>query len=142
MSAPEPAAGVRVPVRAGLFVDADPPALVCGRCTSCDAPHFPRQRTCPYCSADSVDEVLVHGPARLWAHTAVTAPPPGYGGEVPYGFGVVELPEGLRVVSRLTESEPGRLRTGDDMALVIVPLEVDDEGRAVVTYAFAPADRP
>lgn len=142
MSAPESSAGARVPVRAGLFVDADPPALVCGRCGSCGAHHFPRQPTCPYCSQDSVDEALVHGPGRLWAHTAVTAPPPGYGGEVPYGFGVVELPEGLRVVTRLTEGDPGRLRPGQEMTLVIVPLEADDEGGDVVTYAFASAERP
>ena len=36
----------------------------------------------------------------------MTAPPPGYQGEVPYGIGVVELPEGVRVITRLTESDP------------------------------------
>ena len=137
MSPAEPSAGTRVPVRAGLFVDADPPALVCGRCGQCGAHHFPRPPTCPYCSADSVEEVHLRGPGRLWAHTAVTAAPPGYGGEVPYGFGVVELSE-LRVVTRLTEPDPARLRTGQAMELVVVPLEVDDQGRDVVTYAFAP----
>jgi uncharacterized OB-fold protein len=138
LSAPEPVGGARVPVRAGLFVDADPPALVCGRCPSCTAHHFPRQATCPYCSGDGVDEALVEGPGRLWAYTAVTAPPPGYGGEVPYGFGVVELSEGMRVVTRLTEGDPARLRPGQEMHLVIVPLGPDDAGRDVVTYAFAP----
>lgn len=138
MSAADPAAGTRVPVRAGLFVDGDPPALVCGRCGACGAHHFPRQHTCPYCAADDVDEVHLRGPGTLWAYTAVTAAPPGYGGDVPYGFGVVELPE-LRVVTRLTEPDPGRLGVGQAMELVLAPLEVDDEGRTVVTYAFAPA---
>jgi uncharacterized OB-fold protein len=69
----------------------------------------------------------------------VTAAPPGYRGEVPFGFGVVELPEGLRVLSRLTEADPARLRAGQAMALVVVPLHVDDEGRSVTTFAFAPA---
>ena len=141
--APAPAgARARVPVREGLFVDADPPSLVCGRCARCGAHHFPRQPTCPYCSADSVDGALVHGPGRLWAYTAVTAPPPGYGGDVPYGLGVVELPEGLRVVSRLTEGDPASLRVGQETELVIVPLETDGEGRDVVSYAFSPASRP
>ena len=48
----------------------------------------------------------------LWAWTAVTAPPPGYQGEVPFGIGVVELPEGVRVITRLTESDPGALAEG------------------------------
>lgn len=130
----------RVPVRPGLFLDDDPPALVGGRCGRCGRPHFPRSGTCPYCSADDVEEARFGAPGRLWAHTAVTAAPPGYRGEVPFGFGVVELPEGLRVVTRLTEADPGRLRSGQPMALAVVPLHVDDEGRQVVTYAFAPTE--
>ena len=54
---------------------------------------------CPYCSAIEVDAVELSPDGALWAWTAVTSAPPGYRGVVPYGFGVVELPEGLRVVS-------------------------------------------
>jgi uncharacterized OB-fold protein len=86
--------------------------------------------------------VELTGNGRLWSWTAVTTAPPGYGGEVPYGFGVVELPEGLRVVARLTEADPSRLEAGQPMALVVIPIGVDAEsGRPVVTYGFAPRDR-
>ena len=61
------------------------------------------------------------------------------GGEVPFGFGVVELPEGLRVITRLTEAAPSRLVFGQSMRLDVVPLHVDDDGRTVVTYAFTPS---
>lgn len=44
--------------------------------------------------------------------TVVTAPPPGYTGDTPYGFGLVDLPEGLRVVSLIAETDPSRLRSG------------------------------
>jgi uncharacterized OB-fold protein len=74
----------------------------------------------------------------LWAWTAVTAAPPGYRGEVPYGMGVVELPEGIRVITRLTESDPAALRAGQPMELRVVPLHTDDEGTPIVTFAFAP----
>jgi uncharacterized OB-fold protein len=80
------------------------------------------------------------GPGTLWAWTAVTSAPPGYQGEVPYGLGVVELPEGIRVIARLTEGNPAALVSGQAMQLRIVPLRTDTEGRDVVTYAFAPAD--
>lgn len=75
---------------------------------------------------------------RLWAWTAVTAAPPGYQGEVPYGFGVVELDDGLRVVTRLTEADPARLVAGQAMHLVLVDLCDDHDGRRVLSYAFAP----
>ncbi len=77
---------------------------------------------------------------RLWAWTAVTTAPPGYRGEVPFGFGVVELDGGPRVIGRLTEPDPSRLEAGQSMRVVVVPLHADDEGRRVTTYAFAPSE--
>ena len=64
--------------------------------------------------------------------------PPGYRGPLPYGFGVVELTEGLRVITRLTENDPARLHPGLEVTLVIEPLFTDDDGTQVLAYAFAP----
>ena len=124
-----------VPVREGLFTSAEDgsPRLIGGLCVACRHHHFPLLTICPYCSAEGVTE------ARL---SAVGSLPPGYRGEVPFGFGVVELPEGLRVITRLTEPAPDRLERGQPMRLVLTPLHVDQEGRSVVTYAFAPAVDP
>lgn len=123
----------------GLFDDdGDGPRLRGGRCTVCSHFHFPRHDVCPYCASDATEDAELSGSGRLWAWTAVTHPPPGYLGTVPYGFGVVELPEGLRVVTRLTEADPERLRADQAMHLVLDTLGTDDEGNAVVTYAFAP----
>jgi uncharacterized OB-fold protein len=131
------------PVREGLFTTADDgtPRLVGGLCATCRRHHFPLLTTCPYCSSEAVAEARLSAVGSLWGWTAVTTAPPGYRGAVPFGFGIVELPEGLRVISRLTEPEPDRLERGQAMRLVVVPLHVDDEGRSVVTYAFAPDDR-
>lgn len=129
-----------VPVRDGLFTDTDPPRLLGSRCEVCGRFHFPRHDTCPYCSALGASAVELSGTGQLWSWTAVTTAPPGYVGDVPYGFGVVELPEGLRVVTRLTEPDPTRLTAGQPMELVVVPVRVDDTGTPVVTYAFSPRD--
>jgi len=148
--------GVARPVREGLFTDtadtadtastvdtgeAGQPRLLGSRCEACGRHTFPRSDTCPYCAAQGARPVELSGRGRLWTWTAVTTPPPGYGGDVPYGFGVVELPEGLRVVTRLTEADPARLSAGQPMRLVVTPV-LADEGGPVVTYAFAPEDQP
>lgn len=126
-------------LRPGLVTDGPEPALIGGRCAACARFHFPKAQICPYCSADNVEEVELSRTGLLWAWTSVSTAPPGYFGEVPYGFGVVELPEGLRVVTRLTESDTGRLTLGQMMHLEIVPVRVD-EGNEALTYAFAPSD--
>ena len=129
------------PIAPGLFDDGPAgPFLVAGRCPACARPHFPAGPTCPYCAADGCVEVRVGPAARLWLYTAVSTRPPGYRGEVPFGFGVVELDGGLRVVTRLTEARLERLRPGLPMRLVLAPLHADDDGTAVVSYAFAPED--
>jgi hypothetical protein len=55
-------------------------------------------------------------------------------------MGVVELPEGVRVITRLTESDPGAFEPGRAMELRVVPLHRDADGNDVVTYAFAPVE--
>jgi uncharacterized OB-fold protein len=129
---------MRVMVKEGLFTDGAPPALLGSRCDACGAHHFPRHDTCPYCSTEDPVPVELSRTGELWSWTAVTAPPPGYAGETPYGVGVVELPEGIRVISRLTESDPAQLSLECPMELQVVPLHTDADGNDVITFAFAP----
>ncbi|MBX3027633.1 OB-fold domain-containing protein [bacterium] len=126
----------RIPIHDGLFTDAG--ALLGARCPDCERWHFPADADCPYCSGERCQTAALSDRGTLCLFTGVNNRPPGYLGEVPFGFGVVELPEGLRLIARLTEADPTKLRAGMAMRLVIVPLHVDDEGREVVSYAFAP----
>jgi uncharacterized OB-fold protein len=127
----------RRPVHEGLFTDEH---LIGGRCAACSRYHFPAAAICPFCGSDDVTEVELSEAGTLWGWTAVTAPPPGYGGEVPFGFGVVELPEGIRVISRLEESDPARLSFGMPLRFATAPLHTDDDGTTVVTYTFVPVE--
>jgi len=124
------------PVAEGLFtLDGDGSITLIGGFSPISGHHhFPLGPVCPYTGADDVEQVLLPRDGHLWAWTAVTHPPPGYDGPIPYGFGVVELDGiGLRVVTRLTESDPSRLHQGQRMTLV-----TDDLGDHVATWAFAP----
>jgi uncharacterized OB-fold protein len=126
-----------VTVRAGLF--SEDGALLGSRCANCGSTLFPRVDACTYCATEDPAPVELSRRGTLWSWTAVTARPPGYEGEVPFGIGIVELPEGVRVITRLTESDPSTLDAGQAMECRVVRLHTDPEGRDVVTYAFAPA---
>lgn len=124
----------------GLFEAGDDgeARLVSGRCEACGRHHFPMADVCPWCSTGPVARAHLSRHGSLWAWTAVTAAPPGYVGPVPFGFGVVELPEGLRIVTRLGVADPSLLRFGQDMRLTLEPLQTDVGGQDVVTWSFAP----
>lgn len=137
--------GARIPVREGIFSSLDTSheiALLGGRCPQCAACHFPAQEVCPYCSTEGCAAVELSRRGSLYVYTAITKAPPGYLGSVPYGLGIVELPEGLRVVTRVAEANPERLSPGLRMRLMVEPLFTDDDGREIWSYAFAPDTDP
>jgi len=131
----------RVPLRAGLLSTIEPaedPRLVAGRCRECRQLHFPATASCPLCGGGDCEPATLSNRGTLYAHTVVDKPPPGYRGRVPYGFGVVELPEGIRVISRLTETRAERLAFAMPVRLVLEELFVDDAGDQIVGWAFEP----
>ena len=111
----------RAPVPSTRTLHRRPAPLLGGRCADGAAAPLPAPgRSARTAAHDDVGvELSDHG--TLWGWTTVTAPPPGYLGTVPYGFGVVELPEGLRVITRLA-SPVDAWTFGQPMQLRIVEL--------------------
>jgi uncharacterized protein len=106
------------------------PRLAGASCRACNRSHFPGSATCPWCGGADTVEVLLSSQGRLVGWTSVLTAPPGYSGSVPYGLGIVELPEGIEVISRLTEPGTDALVRGQPMRLVDDPVSV---------WAFEPA---
>jgi uncharacterized OB-fold protein len=124
---------------------AEEPQLIGGRCTACEAVTFPVQLSCARCGSVDVERHLLPRRGTLWTFTTQEFLPkePYAGGEtaetfVPYGVGLVQLGDEVRVEGRLTESEPAELRIGMAMELVVVPFRVDSDGTEVMTFAFEP----
>jgi uncharacterized OB-fold protein len=131
----------QVPLEPGLFRLDDDGALtlVGGYSPTSGLFHFPLLDTCPFTGAADVEARDLSVEGSLFGWTTVSTPPPGYLGQVPYGFGIVELPEGLRVIGRVTETDLDRLAFGQPMRVVADVLYTDDAGADVVTWAWEPA---
>jgi uncharacterized OB-fold protein len=128
------------PIREGLFTadDQGRTRLVGGACASCGRVHFPPAAHCPWCGGRATTERLLSPEGTVWGWTEVTSAPPGYEGPVPYHLGVVELPEGLRVVTRLVVGPTDTLRFGLPVRTT-TEVVADDGDTAVVTWAFTPS---
>ena len=123
------------------------PQLIGGRCRACASVTFPAPPSCARCGSTDVEQHLLPRRGTLWTFTTQEFLPkePYAGGETnetfrPYGVGLVQLGDEVRVEGRLTESDVTKLRIDMEVELVIVPFRVDDDGTEVMTFAFAPVE--
>lgn len=135
----------RVLVGEGLFVEptltSKEPHLIASKCQTCGEVVFPKQDVCPNCCNEMIGELLIGPKGNLYSFTNINFPGPesyGYRGPVPYGVGLIELPEGVRVIAPLSEHDPEKLSRGMSMKLVIELLFNDDEGNEVIGFRFKP----
>jgi uncharacterized OB-fold protein len=59
----------------------------------------------------------------------------------PYLIGFIELPEGIKLFSLLTQCDPWEqvLKVGMEMEMVIETIRQDEEGNEIVGYKYRPS---
>jgi uncharacterized protein len=126
---------------------AEEPQLIGGRCAGCGTVTFPVWPSCARCGSTDIEQHLLPRRGTLWTFTTQEFLPkePYAGGETqetfrPYGMGMVQLGDEVRVEGRLTEGDAAQLRIGMEVEVVVVPFRTDPDGTEVMTYAFAPVD--
>jgi uncharacterized OB-fold protein len=133
----------RVPLRDGLLSGPlsflDDVRLAGSKCGTCGETSLGKATVCPNCGRNTVGEVSLSDRGVLWSFTVVRHKPPGdYRGAepfAPFGLGLVELPEGLRVLSPI-ECAIDQLTIG--LKLRFKPYVRRDSEREVVAFTFVP----
>jgi uncharacterized OB-fold protein len=120
------------------------PQLIGSGCGACGFTVFPIQSHCPKCSKPDMSDVLLprRGTVIAWT-TQGFAPGAPYAGPtgkdfVPFGVGLVQLGDKVRVEGRLTENDPEKLKFGMEVELTMIPFTTDADGNEIVTFAFQP----
>ena len=134
------------PISPGLFrQEAETITLIGGFSEGSGYAHFPIQDLCPFTGEGDVTLIDLPTEGSLCSWTEVTVAPPGYFGDVPYGFGIVELPidqagsaNQLRVVTRLKLANTAP-RIGLPMTL-IADVVADSDNEPRTTWAFRPTE--
>jgi uncharacterized OB-fold protein len=134
-----------VPAAEGLFTEtAEGPRLLGSRCATCGTPYFPRSAVChnPACRGSKMEEASFGPRGTLWSCAIQNYPPPAPARYeepyTPYALGMVDMPEGLRVVGRISTDDPEGVRVGAEVALVLERLCLDEDGNEVITWKFRP----
>ncbi|SDL97202.1 hypothetical protein SAMN05421874_13419 [Nonomuraea maritima] len=90
------------------------------RCRACERHYFYPRPNCPRCGGDQVEWVRASGRATLYSYVINHRPAPGFADEAPYAIAVVELEEGVRMMTNIVgvENVPDKLPL--DMELRVV----------------------
>ncbi|MFC1914304.1 Zn-ribbon domain-containing OB-fold protein [Chloroflexota bacterium] len=137
----------QIPIVDGLFTwPAEKPQLIGGRCKLCGRYFFPKTSPVhkPGCPGD-VETVKLSRNGKLVSYTwqYYQPPPPFRAPEpfVPFGLGLVELPEGIRVFGIMTAKDQSELKMGIDVEMIIDELYKDEQGTGHLTWKFRPAQK-
>ena len=132
----------RTPIREGLLsgplAELDRVRLAGCKCDACGETSLGSRTICPNCGRDTVHDIALSDRGFLWSYTIVRHRPPGnYKGPepfVPFGLGLVELPDGIRVLAPI-QCDITKLEIG--LELRFKPyVRTDGDGREVVAFAF------
>jgi uncharacterized OB-fold protein len=127
----------------GLFAEtAEGPRLLGSLCKTCNTPYCPRSAAChnPECTATDMEDANFGPRGKLWSVALQNYPPPPptvYQEPFdPYAVGIVDLPNGLRVLGRIVAEDPMAVEVGAEMELVVAPLGPGPAGESVMSWQF------
>lgn len=87
-------------------------------CEDCDKFIYYPRIICPYCMGEDLSWEESSGKGKVYSYTVVRYGPPGYGEDVPYIAALIEMEEGVRMISNVIDCNPDNIHC--DMAVKVV----------------------
>ncbi|NIT13544.1 MAG: hypothetical protein GTN99_04665 [Candidatus Dadabacteria bacterium] len=110
--------------------------LIAGKCKKCGKYTFPKYVACPYCFSDEIEEAPLSKSGKLHSFTMVRRSMPEF--TVPYGLGLVDFPEGVRVMAQIDKDYMDGLELDTEMEVEIGPVRKGKDGKDQYSYRFKP----
>ena len=134
---------VSKPIKEGLYYEGpEGPRLIGSKCCRCGKIFFPQKRVCIKCfTRDEMEKISLSRRGELYSYTVIRVGVKDF--KAPYAAGYVDLPDGIRLFSKLAECEPYDevLKIGMEMELMIGEIALDREGNQLMGYLFRPAKK-
>jgi len=111
--------------------------LVIQKCSQCGQFRFPPRVICPYCMSLHSRWVEVKGKGKIYSFTVVHyAYTPAYRDALPYVVAIIELEEGIRLVTNIVGCKPEEVQIGMD-----VEITFEDVTPEFTLHKFQPASK-
>ncbi len=93
--------------------------LLVQKCKACSRPVFYPKLFCPFCLSQELEWIEAKGTGKVYTFTVVYAyQPTEFSEDVPYIVAVIDLDEGVRLMSNIVDCKPEEVRC--DMEVEVV----------------------
>ena len=99
--------------------------LEAARCVQCGKAFFPPRLVCSKCRSRKFERFNMKGTGKVMTHTVIRTPSDEFSGQAPFVVGIVEMDEGVRLLSEVVDVAPRDLEI--DMEVSIYYEDVTDE---------------
>lgn len=109
--------------------------LILQRCLDCGKPQFYPRGVCSHCLSSQLEWIDSSGRGKVHTFTvSYRAPHPGFADDVPFVVAIIELEEGVRMMSNIVGCDPKAVRIDMPVKVVFEQLTAD-----IVLPKFSPA---
>lgn len=110
--------------------------LIGSKCGNCNKIMFPPRFICPFCRrTGKLEPYRLSKKGKIVSYTEVHAAANGLEEQVPYVLAIIELEDGPRLTTQLTDAGKEDINIGDDVEMVFRRMGQDGED-GVIYYGY------
>ncbi|MFH1750050.1 MAG: Zn-ribbon domain-containing OB-fold protein [Candidatus Micrarchaeota archaeon] len=111
-------------------------ALMGSVCENCKTEYFPQRTFCSKCRRKGkIKEKLMPPVGKIHSFTEVHVAPLGHENEAPYFLAIVELDNGVKIMSQVVDSEEEGIKFDAPVKMVFRKISEDDK-EGVIAYGY------
>jgi hypothetical protein len=109
------------------------------KCENCGAVTFPPRPTCPKCKSDSMKPYILPMLGKVLTYSLIHSAPEGFESNVPYPVALIELEDGTKLTTQLTDCDSSEITIGMPVEMAIRKTKEEGHtGLIIYGYKFRP----
>jgi uncharacterized OB-fold protein len=109
------------------------------KCAKCGTATFPPRSSCPKCGSSEMKLYVLPRSGRIVTYSLIHSAPVGFETNVPYPVALIELDDGTKITSQLTDCDGSEITVGMPVEMAVRRIrEESPSGIIVYGYKFRP----
>lgn len=110
--------------------------LIGVKCETCGTEYFPQRKICPKCRRKGkLIQKQMPTEGKIYSFTEVHSGPSGFEHETPYHLAIIELSNGVKILSQIVDSKKEKIRIGARVVMRFRKI-FEDGKEGAIAYGF------